>query len=65
MNNLPDRYGVRRRVRDELLYQFREFYDDEFYGASKEKQMHYIAIILEILSYETDEWQGDNSDDEP
>lgn len=63
MNNLPDRYEVKNTVRDELLYQFREFYDEEFYGASKEKQMHYIAIILEILSYETNEWQGDDSDE--
>lgn len=62
MNNLPDRCVVRNRVRDELLYQFRDLYDEEFYGASKEKQMHYIAIILEILSYETDEWQGDGSE---
>lgn len=62
MTRLPDRYGVRERVRNELLYQFREFYDEEFYGASKEKQMHYIAIILEILSYETDEWQDGDSE---
>ena len=65
MNNLPDSYEVKRNVRDELLYQFREFYDEDFYGASKEKQMHYIAIILEILSNETDEWQDGDSDDEP
>lgn len=62
MNNLPDRYEVKNTVRDELLYQFREFYDEEFYGASKEKQMHYIAIILEILSNETDEWQKGDSE---
>lgn len=53
---------MKRRVRDELLYQFREFYDEDFYGASKEKQMHYIAIILEILSNETDEWQEGDSE---
>ena len=62
MNNLPDRYVVKSKVRDELLYQFRDLYDENFYGASKEKQMHYIAIILEILSCETDEWQGDDSE---
>lgn len=65
MARLPDRYEVKRNVRDELLYQFREFYDEAFYGASKEKQMHYIAIILDILSYETDEWQEGDSDDQP
>lgn len=65
MNNLPDSYEVKETVRDELLYQFREFYDEEFYSASKEKQMHYIAIILEILSYETGEWQEGDSDDKP
>lgn len=57
MSNLPDRYVVKRRVRDELLYQFSDLYDEDFYGASREKQMHYIAIILDILSCETDEWQ--------
>lgn len=62
MNNLPDKYVVKNTVRDELLYQFRDLYDEEFYGASKEEQMHYIAIILEILSYETDEWQEGDSD---
>ena len=62
MARLPDRYEVKRNVRDELLYQFRDLYDEEFYGASKEKQMHYIAIILEILSNETDEWQEGDSD---
>lgn len=61
MNNLPDRYMVKSRVRDELLYQFSDLYDEEFYGASKEKQMHYIAIILEILSEETDEWREGES----
>lgn len=61
MPNLPDRYVVKKTVRDELLYQFSDLYDEDFYGASKEKQMHYIAILLEILSYETDEWQGDDS----
>lgn len=62
MNNLPDRYLVKSRVRDELLYQFSDLYDEEFYGASKEKQMHYIAIILEILSDETDEWREGESE---
>lgn len=62
MNNLPDRCVVRNRVRDELLYQFRDLYDEEFYEASKKKQMHYIAIILEILADETDEWQGGDND---
>lgn len=62
MKNLPDRYVVRNRVRDELLNQFRDLYDEDFYGAYKEKQMHYIAIILEILSYETDEWQNGDSE---
>ena len=57
MSDLPDRYVVKSKVRDELLYQFSDLYDEKFYGASKEKQMHYIAIILEILSCETDEWQ--------
>lgn len=57
MSNLPDRYVVKRRVRDELLYQFSDLYDEDFYGASREKQMHYISIILEIMSNETDEWQ--------
>lgn len=55
MNNLPDRYVVKNTVRDEPLYQFREFYGEDFYGAPKKKQMHYIAIILDILSYEIDE----------
>ena len=64
MNNLPDRYVVKSKVRDELLYQFSDLYDEDFYGASKEKQMHYIAIILEILSYETDEWQDGGSEEE-
>lgn len=62
MNNLPDKYEVKNTVRDELLYQFSEFYGEDFYGASKEKQMHYIAIILDILSYETDEWQEGDSE---
>lgn len=62
MNNLPDRYVVKRKVKDELLYQFSDLYDEDFYGASKEKQMHYIAIILEILSNETDEWQEGDSE---
>ena len=62
MSNLPDRYVVNSTVRDELLYQFREFYGEDFYGASKEKQMHYIAIILDILSYEINEWQEDDSE---
>lgn len=62
MNNLPDRYAVKKTVRDELLYQFRDLYGEKFYGASKEKQMHYIAIILEILFDETEEWKDDDSE---
>lgn len=62
MNNLPDKYVVSSTVRDELLYQFSNLYDEDFYGASKEKQMHYIAIILDILSYETEEWQEGDSE---
>lgn len=62
MSNLPDKYVVKNTVRNELLYQFREFYGEGFYGASKEKQMHYIAIILDILSYETNEWQEGDSE---
>ena len=63
MSNLPDRFVVKNTIRDELLYQFRSLYDEDFYGASKEKQMQYIAIILETLSYEIDEWQvGDNNE---
>lgn len=62
MNNLPNKYEVKETVRNELLYQFRNLYDEDFYHASKKKQMHYIAIILEILSWETDEWQ-ENEDE--
>lgn len=59
MNNLPDSYVVKDTIRDELRYQFSDLYGEDFYGATKEKQMHYIAIILEVLSSETNEWQGD------
>lgn len=61
MARLPDRYEVKRNVRDGLLYQFSDLYDEDFYGASREKQMHYISIILEIMSDETDEWQDGDS----
>lgn len=58
MNNLPDSYLVKNTIRDELRYYFKDLYGEDFYSAPKEKQMHYIAIILELLSEETNEWQG-------
>jgi hypothetical protein len=57
MNNLPNSYVVKDTIRDELRYHFCDLYGEKFYDAPKEKQMHYIAIILEVLSDETNEWE--------
>ena len=50
MNNLPDNGKIYQIIREKLEYEFRRWYDVEFYNADNNQRLHFVSLISEYLS---------------